>query len=89
MAYSFLDLAEAVLKSASTPLTYQQVWDDAKAASLISKVKAKGKTPWNTMGAQLYVDVRDNSKTRFIKVGKRPARFFLQSRAGEISESLL
>jgi len=27
MAYSFLDLAEEVLKSAAVPLTYQQCWD--------------------------------------------------------------
>ena len=89
MAYSFLDLAEAVLKSTSTPLTYQQVWDAAKSAGLTSKIKTKGKTPWQTMGAQLYVDVRDNSSSRFIKVGKRPARFFLQNRASELSEALL
>lgn len=89
MTYSFLDLAEAVLESASAPLTYQQVWDAAKTTGLDTKVKTKGKTPWQTMGAQLYVDVRDNAESRFIKVGKRPARFFLKSRQEELSEALL
>ncbi len=89
MAYSFLDLAEEVLKSVPNPMTYQQVWDSAKNAGLNSKVKTKGKTPWHTMGAQLYVDVRDNPDSRFIKVGKRPARFFLRKRQDELSEALL
>ncbi|MCH8818876.1 MAG: hypothetical protein IIB03_00975 [Acidobacteria bacterium] len=89
MTYSFLDLAEEVLKSVTNPMTYQQVWDSAKNAGLNSKVKTKGKTPWHTMGAQLYVDVRDNPDSRFIKVGKRPARFFLRKRQDELSEALL
>ncbi|MGB2987255.1 MAG: HTH domain-containing protein [Phycisphaerae bacterium] len=89
MAYSFLDLAEDVLKSASAPLTYQQCWDQGQAKGLTTKVKTKGKTPWQTMGAQLYVDVRDNAHSRFVKVGRRPTRFFLKSRESELSEALL
>jgi hypothetical protein len=61
MVYSFLDLAEDVLKSASAPLTYQQCWDEAQAKRLTARVKTKGKTPWQTMGAQLYVDVRGSA----------------------------
>ncbi len=86
MAYSFLDLAEDVLKSASGPLTYQQCWDEGHAKGFTTKVKTKGKTPWQTMGAQLYVDARDNEDSRFIKVGKRPTRFFLKTRQSELSE---
>jgi len=89
MAYSFLDLASDVLESASVPLTYQQCWDEGQAKGLTSKLKTKGKTPWQTLGAQLYVDVRDNPDSRFIKVGKRPTRFFLKNRRLELSEALL
>lgn len=89
MAYSFLDLAEEVLKSASVPLTYQQCWEEGQTKGLNSKVKTKGKTPWQTMGAQLYVDVRDNPDSRFVKVGKRPTRFFLKIRKSELSDALL
>ena len=89
MAYSFLELAEEVLKSATAPLTYQQCWEEGKVKGLTTKVKTKGKTPWQTMGARLYVDVRDNANSRFIKVGKRPTRFFLKSRQSELSEALL
>jgi len=89
MTYSFLELAEEVLKSASVPLTYQQCWEEGHAKGLTGKVKTKGKTPWQTMGAQLYVDTRDNPDSRFIKVSKRPARFFLRSRQSELSDTLL
>ena len=89
MVYSFLDLAEEVLKSVTTPLTYQQIWEEACRRGLDSKVRTSGKTPWQTMGAQLYVDVRDNPESRFLKVGRRPARFFLRSRGNELSDKLL
>ena len=89
MAYSFLDLAEEVLKTAFGPMTYQQIWGEAKGRGLDRKVKTSGKTPWQTLGAQLYVDVRDNSNSRFVKVGKRPARFFLKSRKSDISDGVL
>jgi len=46
MAYSFLGLAEEILKSASTPLTYQQIWQAAEDGGLTGKLKTKGKTPW-------------------------------------------
>jgi uncharacterized protein len=82
--YSFLDLAFDVLKAASSPLTYQEVWQIGKEKGLTDEIKTSGKTPWQSLGAQLYVEVRDNEDSRFMKVGKRPARFFLKDRAGEL-----
>ena len=89
MAYSYLDLAADVLKAAKQPLIYQEIWEIAKASGLSAKIKTSGKTPWQTLGAQLYVDVRDNSDSKFIKVGKRPARFFLKERQSEVSANLV
>lgn len=89
MAYSYLDLAADVLKAAKQPLIYQEIWEMAKASGLSAKIKTSGKTPWQTLGAQLYVDVRDNSDSKFIKVGKRPARFFLKERQSEVSANLV
>lgn len=85
-SYSFLDLAYDVLKTATQPLTYQEIWQIAKEQSLTDKIKTSGKTPWQTLGAQLYVEVRDNDGSRFIKVGRRPARFFLKVRASELAD---
>jgi len=89
MANAFLDLAEDVLRKARGPLTFQQIWEQADASGLVTKLKTKGKTPRNTLGALLYVDVRDNSDSKFVKVGKRPARFFLESRKKEISTDII
>ncbi len=89
MTYSFLDLAHEILKSAATPRTYQQIWEDGKLAGLTEKVKTKGKTPWATLGAYLYVEVKDNSDSTFVKVGKNPVRFFLKSRKAELSDTIL
>ncbi|HHE32890.1 MAG TPA: hypothetical protein ENL07_09800 [Chlorobaculum parvum] len=83
--YSFLDLAYDVLKVATQPLTYQEVWQAGKEDGLTDKIKTSGKTPWQSLGAQLYVEVRDNEDSRFMKVGKRPARFFLKNRASELA----
>ena len=82
--YSFLDLAFDVLKVASSPLTYQEIWQIGKEKGINNKIKTSGKTPWQSLGAQLYVEVRDNEDSRFMKVGKRPARFFLKERASEL-----
>lgn len=88
MAYSFMDLAFDVLKDAAHPLTYQEIWQAGKQAGFATKVRTSGKTPWNTLGAQLYVDVRDNKFSRFMKTGKRPARFFLTSRGDEVTDEV-
>jgi hypothetical protein len=88
VAYSFLDLAFDVLKKAETPLTYQEVWQAGVTSGLTSKIETVGKTPWQSLGSQLYVDVRDNASSKFIKVGKRPARFFLRERSAEITAEL-
>ncbi len=41
-------------------------------------MKTKGKTPWASVAARLYVDIRDNKNTVFEAVGKRPIRFWLK-----------
>jgi len=89
MVYTFQDLAFDVLKQVDKPLIYQDIWEKAKELGLASKIKTTGKTPWATLGAILYVDVRDNPESKFIKVGKRPARFFLKEKESDISEDLI
>lgn len=89
MGYAFLDLAFDVLKQSPTPLTYQQVWEQAVASGLAAKIESTGKTPWQSLGARLYVEVRDNPNSKIVKVSSRPARFFLRSRLGELPAGTL
>jgi hypothetical protein len=83
--YTFLDFAEDVLKTMPKPLTFQDIWEKGKDSVFGSKLPITGKTPWQTLGARLFVDIRDNPASRFIKVGKNPARFFLTSRKPELT----
>jgi HB1, ASXL, restriction endonuclease HTH domain len=62
---TFRDAAEIVLSDANEPLTV----DDVVAEALRRKlVRSSGKTPIATMSACLYVDVRENPETPFIRI---------------------
>lgn len=84
MSYSFLELACEVLERATKPLTYQEIWKTAEEQAIAQRIQTTGKTPWQSLGARLYVEVRDNENSNIIKVGSRPARFFLRRRRGEL-----
>lgn len=78
--YTFLDLAIDILEKAEKPLTYHEIWQRGEESGLTKKIDSTGKTPWQTLGARLYVDVRDNDSSKIVKVGNRPARFYLKGR---------
>lgn len=75
MKYSFLNLAEDVLKSTKRPMDYKEIWDEGVKLGVSSKISTSGKTPWATLGAKIYVDIRDNPNTIFEKVSTRPTLF--------------
>ncbi len=89
MSYSFIDLAYDVLKESPKPLTYQEVWQVGTEKGFAAKVKTKNKNPADSLGPSLYWEVRDNEKSKFIGVGKRPIRFFLKERQSEISPEMI
>lgn len=67
---TFLEIAEAVLTQATEPLNQRQIWDEAVVLGFSEKLKSVGKTPWATLGARIYVDLKDNPATKFLKKGK-------------------
>lgn len=85
----FLQLAYTVLKLQDVPLIYQDVWSKAIELDLVKSIKTNGKTPWQTLGAQLFVDVRDNPNSPFIKIGKRPAKFFLKEKESSLTKDII
>lgn len=89
MTYSFLDFAIDVLSKSDKPLTHQEIWEIGLERDLIKKLSTTGKTPWASLAARLYVDVKENPNSRFIKVGNNPARFFLASRKDELPQNIL
>ena len=86
-SYTFLDLAKSVLELEKRPLTTAQIWNIGNRNGLTDKVGSLGKTPINTLQARLYIDIRDNEKTIFQQVSKRPSKFMLKN--DHIDEQLL
>jgi hypothetical protein len=76
---NFLELVEEVIKIANQPLTPNEIWEKAIELGLDKKLNSQGKTPWATIGARLYVDIRDNQQTKFEPIGKRPIKFGLKN----------
>lgn len=52
---SALSAAETVLQDAGTPMDYREI---SRLALERGYWQSAGKTPWATMGAQLYTDIR-------------------------------
>jgi hypothetical protein len=78
--YTFIDLIKDVFTEIKTPLTPEEIWENAQKLSLDKRLKSTGKTPWATIGARLYVDIKEEGdKSVFVQVSKRPARFLLRS----------
>lgn len=79
MSITFLEMAEKVLEEEKQPLTASEIWLVAVNKGYDKLLSSKGKTPWATLGALIYVDVRDNQSTLFVPLGTRPKRFILKN----------
>ena len=75
--YTFLDLIYDTLKEEKKPLTINEIWESAIRTGKTEKLGSKGKTPTDTIRAVLYLDLKNNEETHFIKLFKRPATFGL------------
>jgi len=76
---TFLEFAKRVLEAEKRPLTTDEIWTIGKAKGFDALLKKQGKTPWATLGARLYVHVRDKSDGLFAHTDTRPKRFYLKS----------
>jgi len=79
MATTFLQMARKILSEEKQPLSASEIWQVATAKGYDRELGSKGKTPWATLGALIYVDVRDNPNSDFMPLGARPKRFILKS----------
>ena len=76
---NFIELAEQVIKTVKQPLTVNEIWEKGIELGLDKKLNTKGKTPSATLGARLYIEIRDNKNSKFIPIGKRPIRFGIKN----------
>ena len=74
---TFKKFAELVLEDVKKPLSPLEIWEKGKEIQLSERLKTTAKTPWLTIGAQIYVDIRDNPSSLFYQYNSRPANFYL------------
>lgn len=80
--YTYLDLAAETLLLLNGKATVERIWDHAVQAGLNTKLRSQGQTPWATLGARLYEDVKGNPASWFVREpGRRPAEFSLHNPA--------
>ncbi len=83
MNNSFIKAAIEVLKKAKSPLTPKEITDIALKNNLL---QTSGKTPWLSMGAQIYIDIkRKGNKSFFIKTAK--GQFLLNINTVKVSKT--
>lgn len=79
MSYTFLDLAVEVIKLQNKPMSVYEIWNKAVEHDLHKKLPKYGKTPEQTLGARIYVSIKQGGDDNpFIQFSKRPALFFLK-----------
>lgn len=85
MKYTFDSLIRDVLEKSDVPLTASEIWNNAKVSGQADSVCSSGKTPWKTIEAKIYVDLKkqreSNAESDYIKVSSRPAKFGLRGKS--------
>ncbi|WP_299554548.1 HTH domain-containing protein [Seonamhaeicola sp.] len=81
---TFRDLAIKVLEKSNIPLTAEGIWEYAVANNMDILKQSIGKTPWRTIKSRIYVDIKNNPDTPFIKIDSKPKTFYLKKLAGDI-----
>ena len=84
MANRYLDFAEKVLRDSKRPMSCSEIWQKGLELGYTRDLST-GQTPWASLGAQMYVEVRDNKDSIFEKIGKRPARFILKEKKSSLN----
>lgn len=86
---TFLELAEKVLHEEKKALTAIEIWNIASKKGYDKQLNSEGKTPWATLGAQIYVSSKDDTKSKFAKTDSRPKMFYLKSMASDIDLNII
>lgn len=72
---TFLEMMEKEIRLAGHPLTVGEAFAAAEKDGTINELPNIGKTPHNTMNAQLHKDMKRGQKARFVQVSTKPAKF--------------
>ena len=72
------DLAEKIIREARQPLSPEEIWDIAEPQGYREKLKLTGTTIARTIGARIYVDIKENTDSKFLKIKTKPTKFYLK-----------
>jgi hypothetical protein len=72
------DMAEEIILETQKPLSPEEIWALAESKGYKDKLKLYGETIPRTIGAMLYVDIKEKTDSRFIKIKTKPTRFYLK-----------
>ena len=75
---TFLQLAKKLMEEEKRPLTPIDIWNIAIERGYDKQISTLGRTPWQTISAQIYVNMRDDENSPFIKVESYPRKFYLK-----------
>lgn len=67
-----IEIAKKILEKEQRPLNPSQMYKIAENSGLTEELNFKGKTPWATFGAYIYMDLKNNPDTIFEKVQEKP-----------------
>jgi len=76
---TFLELARKIIAEEKRPLTPEEIWEIAISKGYDRDISSQGKTPWRSIGAQIYVNMKEYPDSEFIKTRSRPTKFSLRS----------
>jgi len=78
--FTFNDLIIETFNKSKVPMSAREIWDKAVDLGLDRRLSSKGKTPWLTISAMIYTNMKDfQDSSQFLKVSKRPTKFILRS----------
>ena len=79
-SYTFNELIRDVLELTKIPMSAEEIWQKAIELEIAQKLGSTGKTPWATIGARLYTNIKEKMEhSEYIQVSKRPTKFTLRS----------
>lgn len=79
MSYSYLDLAEDVLRKTQNPLSCREIWDKAVELGLDEKLNSRANDPLGPLSGILNRDVT-KAASKFTRTKDYPSRYFLKKR---------
>lgn len=83
-----IKIAKEILEKEQRPLNPSQMYKIAENLGLTEELNFKGKTPWATFGAYIYMDLKNNPDTIFKKVQEKPILIMLKDQHFNINAKI-